>query len=155
MPRVASLHVSNGGVPKRPVGEAEVTHAGMSGDRQRNLKYHGGPDRALCLYAAERITALQQEGHPIAPGAVGENVVVEGVDWDRVVPGTRLRIGERVEVEITSYTVPCKTIRKAFVHERFTRISQKVHPGWSRVYARVVRVGVVRPGDRVDLVGAP
>jgi MOSC domain-containing protein YiiM len=79
---------------------------------------------------------------------VGENVTVGGLEWGVVQPGATLILGD-VEIEITSFASPCKTIRKSFVDEDFTRISPKLHPGWSRVYARVVREGVLRAGDPV------
>ncbi len=148
-PRVVSLHRSNGGVPKLPIPVARVTTAGIEGDRQRNLKYHGGPDRALCLYSLELIDALRAEGHPIAPGSIGENVLIAGMDWRRMVPGSRLRLGA-VEVEVTSYTRPCRNIRDSFAGGRFGRVSQKGHPGWSRVYARVLSGGELAPGDGVE-----
>lgn len=147
---VVSLNRSPGGVPKLPVVEARVTADGMEGDRQRNLKYHGGPDRALCLYSAERIEALRTDGHPIAPGTTGENVTIAGLDWSRVVPGVRLRLGELV-VEATSYADPCRTIRGSFVGGRSGRIGQRKWPGWSRVYARVLVGGVLRVGDVVEV----
>lgn len=149
--RVASLNVSPGGVPKRPVAEAEVGPLGMAGDRQRNLKYHGGPERALCLYALERIDALRAEGHPVVPGALGENVTVSGLDWDAVVPGRRLRIGAAT-VEIASFTTPCRTITGCFGDGRPGRVSHRTHPGWSRVYARVVYGGIIRLADPVVLL---
>jgi MOSC domain-containing protein YiiM len=34
------------------------------------------------------------------------------------------------------------------------RISQKVHPASGRLYARVLEEGVVRPGDRVEILEA-
>jgi len=123
---------------------------GLAGDVQRDRKYHGGPERAICLFSLERITALAHEGHHIAPGATGENITVSGIDWDLVVPGARLEIGE-ILLEIASYTKPCKTIRHVFAEEKFTRMSQKLHPGWSRVYARVLRSGRVTTGDQVTL----
>ena len=55
-------------------------------------------------------------------------------------------------LEITSFTSPCKTIRRSFIDGRFVRISQKVHPGWSRVYARVVTEGNVAIGDRIEIL---
>ncbi|MBI1734387.1 MAG: hypothetical protein HYR51_04365 [Candidatus Rokubacteria bacterium] len=46
-------------------------------------------------------------------------------------------------------------IRLAFRGGDCSRVSQKRHPGWSRVYARAVEEGVIRPGDDVTVVGAP
>lgn len=150
---VVSMNVSSGGVPKRPVPLARVSATGLDGDGQRNLEFHGGPDRALCVFAMERIEALQREGHPIAPGTTGENLTIRGLDWDRVVPGTALRVGD-VTVEITAYASPCASIRPSFADGNSNRISQKLHPGWSRVYARVVGQGEIRVGDGVVLAAS-
>ena len=151
--RITGLQRSNGGVPKLPVESAAVSGQGMEGDRQRNRRFHGGPDRALCLYSQERIDALGAEGHPIVRGAVGENVTIAGLPWEDVRPGARLTLGD-VEVEVTSFTSPCANIEGAFLEGRFARISQKVHPGWSRVYVRVRRGGSLRVGDPVRLTPA-
>jgi MOSC domain-containing protein YiiM len=123
----------------------------MEGDRQRNRRFHGGPERALCVYSLERIEALQREGHSIVPGSVGDNVTIAGLEWERVVPGARLRLGE-VEAEVASYTVPCKTIAGSFCDGGFTRIGQRWHPGWSRVYLRILREGEIAVGDHVELI---
>ena len=149
--RITGLQRSDGGVPKLAVESAVVTERGLEGDRQRNRRFHGGPERALCLYSQERIDALVAEGHPIVRGAVGENVTIAGLPWERVRPGTRLTLGD-IEVEVTSYTSPCANIEDAFLDGRIARISQKVHPGWSRVYVRVRRGGSLRVGDPVRLV---
>ena len=124
----------------------------MAGDAQRDLEHHGGPDRALCLFPMELIRTLQAEGHPIAPGQIGENLTVEGLDWDTVAPGVRLLLGEDVLVEVTRYTSPCGNIRAAFTGGNYARVSQKRHPGASRVYARVLRTGAIRRGDPVRLL---
>ncbi len=153
--RIAQLNVSAGGVPKRPVAEATVTALGLEGDAHRNLEHHGGPERAVCLFALERIRALQAEGHPIAPGSIGENVTVEGVDWSRVGPGSRFHLGPEVVVEVTRYTTPCMNIAPAFKGGNFARVSAKRHPGDSRVYARVVQTGTIKAGDAVRLVSSP
>jgi len=125
---------------------------GVAGDAQRDREYHGGPDRALCLFSMELIRALQAEGHPIAPGQTGENLTVEGLDWDAVAPGARLLLGEDVLVEVTRYTSPCANLRAAFTGGDYARVSQKRHPGASRVYARVLRTGAIRRGDPVRLL---
>jgi MOSC domain-containing protein YiiM len=151
MGRVASLNVSNGGVPKRRVDGAQVSRLGLQTDAHNDTEGHGGPERAVCVYSLERIRALQAEGHPIDAGTAGENVTVEGIDWDQVVPGTRIRLGEKVLLEVASFTNPCKTIRESFIDGRFVRISQKLHPGWSRVYTRVLSEGEIRSGDLVEV----
>lgn len=148
--RVIQINVNlAGGVPKRPVPAAELARSGVKGDKQRDRRFHGGPTRAVCLYSYERIQALQAEGHPIAPGTTGENLTVSGIDWDALQIGDCLRIGDRAVIEITSYAVPCRNIAGSFSDGAFTRMSQKLHAGWSRVYARVLIEGTVREGDCV------
>ena len=144
--RIESINVSGGGVPKVSRPEAWISRNGVYGDAQANRKLHGGPDRAVCIYSLEVIRALRSEGHPVGVGATGENLTVSGVDWALVVPGTVWRVGEAL-LEVASYTAPCKTIRDSFLDKRYKRISQKVNPGWSRVYARVLEEGRARAGD--------
>ena len=149
--RVESINMSRGGVPKTAVFEALITEEGLDGDRQRDRRFHGGPDRAVVLYSLEVIRGLQAEGHSIAPGAAGENLTVSGVDWTRVVPGACVRVGG-VLLQVTKYASPCEKISEYFVDGNIARVSQKQHPGWSRVCARVVEEGLVRIGDEVTLV---
>ena len=145
-----SINVSNGGVPKSPRASALIAAGGVEGDRQADRRFHGGPDRAVSLYSWDLIQALQAEGHPIVPGAIAENLTLTGIDWTAMRPGTRLAIGE-VRLEITRYTSPCYKIAGAFRDGAFVRVSQKVHPGWSRVYARVLAAGRIITGDAVSL----
>jgi MOSC domain-containing protein YiiM len=147
--RIVSINISAGGVPKRPVPKAEVTSLGLTGDGHRNTEHHGGLDRALCVFSMELIDALACEGHPITPGAIGENITVEGVSWETVAPGACYRLGDRVVIEVTTYTSPCLNIRRNFIGHDYSRISQKRHPGWSRVYARVLAPGEIHCGDPV------
>ena len=149
------MNVSDGGVPKRPVERVRVSREGTAGDRQRDRRRHGGEERALCLYSADLIDALHAEGHPVRTGATGENLTIRGVPWDVVQVGARVRAGA-LEAEVTGFAHPCENLRPYFVDEDFTRISQKVRPGWSRVYARVLVGGEVARGDAVVIrVSAP
>lgn len=150
-PHVYQVSVSNGGVPKRSVPEAVIAKAGVEGDRQRNLKVHGGPDRAVCLFSLELIERFQAEGHSIDAGSSGENLTLAGLEWEQIQPGVLLSIGPDVQLEVTSYTVPCRHNAQWFQDGDYSRISQKKNPGWSRVYAKVLRVGVVRPGDAIEV----
>ena len=155
MGTVISINVSDGGVPKRRISDAKVSLLGLVNDDHDDKKQHGGPERAVCVYSIERIRALQAEGHPIDVGTAGENVTVEGIDWELVVPGARFRLGDEVLLEVAAFTSPCKTIRDSFTDGRFVRISQKLHPGWSRVYTRVLSEGAIRFGDAVELTPPP
>lgn len=149
---LVSINVSSGGVPKRRVSDARVSRLGLQSDAQDDEKNHGGPERAVCVYSLEKIHALQKEGHPIDVGTAGENVTVEGVDWELVIPGAQIRLGEEVVLEVASFTAPCKTIKASFIDGEFVRISEKLHPGWSRVYARVLSEGEIRFGDHVEVI---
>lgn len=149
--RVLQVNVSRGGVPKTPIESGRLTFEGIVGDHQNDTEDHGGPMRALCLFTIEEIQRLVAEGHPIYAGATGENVTLSGIPLASLTPGVQLTIGETL-IEITGFAFPCKEIAPAFVDREFTRISQKVYPGESRVYARVLREGEIRPGDAVRLL---
>lgn len=146
------INSSNGGVPKFQRERDFVANLGLLTDKQQDMQHHGGPERALCLYSLEKVVALQEEGHPIVPGATGENITTTGIDIAEIVPGTRLQLGSQVVIEITSYASPCKKIAGAFLNGEFSRISHKLHPGWSRVYARVIEPGYIHVGDPIMLL---
>ena len=149
--RLLQVNVSDGGVPKLPVDAARVTKNGVEGDRQRAETVHGGPHRAVSILGVEAIRRVASEGHPIRPGSTGENLTTEGFDVSTLRVGTRLVIGDEVILEISQPTNPCRTIRHSFADLRFGRLSMKTHPTDSRMYARVIREGTVRPGDGIRL----
>lgn len=148
---VFQINASNGGVPKTALPMANIHALGLDNDRQKDTQHHGGPDRAVSLYSLEHILALQTEGHPIFPGSTGENLTLTGVDWERLAPGVRVQVGA-VLLEVTGYATPCHTIMASFREGDFNRIHQKRHPGWSRVYTRVLQPGHLRVGDAVSLL---
>lgn len=135
-------------MPKRGVRQVQILWEGLEEDRQRDRRYHGGPDRAVTLYSLDLIRALQGEGHPIAPGSIGENLTIEGLDWEVLSSGTRLETGQAT-LELTRPASPCVKIAGSFLYGDYGRVSDKAHPGWSRWCARVVREGLARVGDEV------
>lgn len=147
--RVVRLSRSGGGVPKLPADTVTVGFRGVDGDRQASRAHHGRPWQALCLWSREVIDALAAEGHPIAPGAAGENVTIEGLAWPDVTPGVRLRIGE-VLCQVSAYAVPCKQNARWFGDGRFQRIHHSNGPV-SRVYATVLEPGAIGLDDIVVL----
>jgi MOSC domain-containing protein YiiM/GNAT superfamily N-acetyltransferase len=147
--RLLQVNVSDGGVPKLPVDAARITALGVEGDRQASDTVHGGPHRAVAILGIEAIRRVAAEGNPIGPGTTGENLTTEGFDVSLLPAGTRLSIGEEVVLEISQPTNPCRTIRHSFTDLRFGRLSMKVHPADSRMYARVLQEGIVRAGDPI------
>jgi len=140
-----------GGVPKNPVECAFLRKSGVEGDRQNDMKHHGGPNRAVCLFSSELIEELRAEGHPIETGSVGENLTISGLDWNLIHLGSQLNVGDAL-IEITGAAPPCRTIKNSFTEGDYSRISQKKNPGWSRWYARVLTEAQVCPEDKVSVV---
>ena len=151
--RVLQINVSNGGVPKRTVAEAFVGREGLEGDAVNHPKIHGGPERAVCLFSVELIQALQDEGHPIFPGSVGENLTVAGLDWSTLESEAILDIGE-AQIQLTTRVEPCNTIAGSFKDRQFKRIQPRRVPGETRWYARVLREGTVRAGDAITVANS-
>src|SRR3982751_5291979 len=110
--RVHSLNLSNGGVPKVSVREALLRTLGYEGDDHDDKVHHGGAERAVSLWSLEVIDELVAEGHALHPGAAGENITIEGLTWTDVVPGVHLLVGTEVELEVTSFAAPCRTIER-------------------------------------------
>jgi MOSC domain-containing protein YiiM len=142
---LVQVNVSPGGMPKLPVPSAFVSADGVEGDRQRNLKYHGGPARAVCLYSEELYAWLREQGVPVTNGNVGENFTTRGLDLSRLAKGDRLRVGA-CTIEITNVRVPCSQLKKWDVDLPELIVG---HSGW---VARVVEEGTVRPGDPIEIL---
>lgn len=141
-------------MPKLPVRSARVSVEGVEGDVQNDRKHHGGPDRAVCLLPLSLIERLQSEGHPIVPGSTGENLTLAGItpdEWAGITPGVKLAFAGGVRLEIATYCSPCSTIRDSFRGLEFKRICQKLNPGNSRLYARVLLEGTIQAGESATI----
>lgn len=142
---LTQLNISPGGMPKLPVAEARVTVDGVAGDWQRNRKFHGGPNRAVCIYSEELYAWLRESGVDLVNGAVGENFTTRGIDLNRLEPGDRLRVGECL-IEITKVRVPCSNLKKWDVDLPEMIVGRS---GW---VAKVVEEGVVKAGDGIEVM---
>ena len=150
-PHVYQINVSDGGVPKRPVLEAVIATTGVEGTGNGISTCTAGWIGLSACISQDLIERLQDEGHSIEAGSSGENLTLAGLEWEKLKPGDRLQVGPDVQLEIMSYTTPCDQNAQWFRERDFKRISQKKNPGWSRLYAKVLREGVVRPGDEVTI----
>lgn len=137
-----SVNISKGGIPKLPVERAQVTEVGLVGDGQAHAK-HTRPSRAVSLLDLEIIGQLQAEGFAVAPGALGENLTVRGLDRGAMVVGTRLRFSGGVELELAEVRKPC------FVLDAVDPTLKEVTVGRIGWMARVVTPGWIAPGETI------
>ncbi len=159
-PRVLYVHISPGGIPKRPIAEAAVGKNGIQGDICAHPKIHGGPKQALLIITNEGIEELKQAGYRLYPGALGENITTQGLDRKSVRLGQRYQIGE-VIVQITKMRQPCKTLTplgegiQAELYDDQVKASDPSSPRWGLggFYTSIVQTGTVRPGDPIRFLG--
>jgi len=156
---VVQVSVSNGGVPKWPILSGDVTPLGIVGDRHAHPGIHGGPRQAVLLVTSEGLDELKQQGYPLYPGALGENITSQGLDRRKVRLGQRYRIGE-VIIEITKMRQPCDQLspygegiqNAVFDSEVKAGNSRSTRWGLGGFYAKVVQTGTIQPGDSISLL---
>ncbi len=139
---IVSVNVSEGGIPKRPVPEVTVTPDGIAGDAHDHEK-HRTPMQALSLLDIEDLEDLRREGFDVGPGATGENLTVRGLQADGLEVGDRLMLSGGVILEVTKRRKPC------YVLDAIDPVLKETIVGRCGVYAKVIRCGVVRPGELV------
>jgi MOSC domain-containing protein YiiM len=61
-----------------------------------------------------------------------------------------MRLGS-VDVQVTGFAAPCTSIAHGFADGVFVRVGEKVNPGWSRVYVRILTEGQIAVGDPATL----
>ena len=149
--KIVQLNTSPGGVPKLPVAGASVGSLGLDGDGHHYHR-HGGRDRAVVLFGLEQIKQLQADGHPITPGAIGENVTTAGLNYRTLRVGDRLRLGANVVLRLTGHADPCSKIAGAFADGDVTRVLEAKHRGMSRLTACVLTTGELTPGDPIEVL---
>src|SRR5689334_22484023 len=95
---------------KEPVeGRVWAGREGLSGDSQVYRKGHGGPERALLLYAAEHYPRWRAEWavKDLGPGGFGENLTVSGLDESSVCVGDVFQTGD-IRLEVSGPREPCQ-----------------------------------------------
>jgi MOSC domain-containing protein YiiM len=156
---ILQLSVSNGGVPKYDIESGIVTPLGLQGDRHAHPQIHGGPLKAILLITSEGIEELKQDGFPLYPGALGENITTVGLDRRTVRIGQQYLLGA-ASIQITQMRQPCDTLRPygpgigRAVYDAEVKAGNYKSPRWGLggFYASVVRPGTIRPGDTVSLI---
>jgi MOSC domain-containing protein YiiM len=137
---VAVLRSKKKGVAKKEIntGYLRKDH-GLVGDA------HAGSGRQVSLLTLESIKMCQQKGLKVGPGDFAENLTTKGVDFLSLPKGKRIFIGKGIILEVTQIgkecPAPCAIFRK---------LGECIMPR-EGVFARVIRGGRVRAGDRLEV----
>jgi len=141
--RIKAISVSKQkGTPKVNVPEAKL-HAdfGIIGDA-----HAGNWHRQVSLLAVESIDKMVARGVKVSPGDFAENITTEGIDLLRLSVGSKLKLGQSVELEITQFGKKC--------HDRceiFEQVGDCIMPR-EGVFARVTIPGRIKVGDVVEVL---
>ncbi|EGA90675.1 mosc domain protein [Planococcus donghaensis MPA1U2] len=129
-------------IRKKTVQESFLTKDGFSGDGVADVKYHGGPDRAVCLYPYEHYAFWNDQFETtLPPAAFGENLTVTNMLERDVCIGDIFQIGDAI-VQITQGRVPCNTIDRRL--EMKPLLKAMVKTGYTGYLCRVLEEGTVR-----------
>jgi MOSC domain-containing protein YiiM len=133
------------GTAKRAVPAVTLeSERGIVGDA------HAGPGhRQLSALPAESIERMRRKLPDLTDGAFGENLVTEGIEWQTLPVGSRLRLGRSVLAEITQHGKQCHT-RCAIYYSA----GECIMPS-EGVFMRVLDDGDLRPGDPICLLSSP
>jgi MOSC domain-containing protein YiiM len=130
------------GYTRVPLQEAQlIAGYGIEGDAKG-----GSRNRQINIMASEALMQLAEEGFQTHPGALGEQLIVEGVDIDALEAGARLRIGDTACIEIDIPRTGCA------VFQRHQNKEPKEAAGRIGMMARVIEGGAIRVGDNVQLL---
>lgn len=129
-------------------------HAGKTVQHLSRMKKH--PDlpnlRQVHLLPKELLDELGQRGFPIEAGALGENILTEGIELIALPRGTRLVLGPDAVIEVTGLRNPCKQI-EAFRPGLLAHVVGKDAEGAiirrTGVMAVVLESGTIGTGDAI------
>ena len=131
------------GIQKTQVPEIRlIEDFGIEGDAHAG-KWH----RQVSLLSFEKIEAFRAKGAEVEYGAFGENIVLEGFDLRTLPVGTRFEIGE-VLLEMTQIGKECHS------HCAIYKVMGDCIMPREGVFTKVLRGGVVKPGDKAELIPA-
>lgn len=137
-------------IAKQPVEQAMLLKDGFAGDGVADLEFHGGEDRAVCLYPYEHYAKWEKEfDRDLALPAFGENITPAGMLEKDIYIGDVFELGEAV-IEVTHGRIPCSTISK---HNQIDPILLRlIETGYTGYFFRVKKEGAVASNSRLTLV---
>jgi MOSC domain-containing protein YiiM len=141
------------GIYKRPVaGRVAVRALNLDGDRQADLRVHGGLDKALYAYPSEfyELWSRERPEFEFGPGMFGENLTIEGLLDEDVSVGDRFQVGT-AELVVTQPRLPCFKLGIKMGRDEF--VTEFLERGLLGFYLAVARTGEVEAGDRIVELG--
>ena len=140
-------------VKEAVAGRIALRRTNLDGDEQADKRHHGGPDKAVCCYAAEHYPQWRDLlGLPMGHGAFGENFTLEGLTEGRVCLGDIFRAGSAL-VQVRQPRQPCANISRRWQRPDLPRRLEET--GRTGFYLRVLREGEVGAGDVLTLQERP
>jgi MOSC domain-containing protein YiiM len=137
------------GIYKEPVtGRVPLRRLNLDGDRQADLRVHGGRHKAVYAYPSEYYELWSRERPELefGPGTFGENLTTEGVLDEDVSIGDRFRVGT-AELVVTQPRLPCFKIGIKMGRDEF--VTEFLGRGLYGFYLAVTREGQVEAGDPI------
>lgn len=137
-------------------GPLEIGPEGFIGDRQADLRVHGGPEKAIHLYPSEHYACLAEHfpeaAHALLPGSLGENLSTRGLTEAEACIGDIFMLGS-ARLQVCQPRSPCWKIDTRFdVEGMAALIAETGLTGW---YWRVLEPGRVESGDSLILAERP
>ena len=118
---------------KADFGVVRDAHAG---------KWH----RQVSLLAVESIEKMIAKGAKVAPGNFAENITTEGINLFELSIGSKLKLGESVELEVTQFRKKCHS--KCVI---FEQVGDCIMPR-EGVFAKVTKSGSINVGDTIEVI---
>jgi MOSC domain-containing protein YiiM len=140
------------GIFKQPVeGPLMLRRLNLDGDRQADLRVHGGPAKAVYVYPSEHYPLWRKElpGMDLQYGMFGENFTTEGWNENDTNIGDRFRIGGAV-VMVTQPREPCFKLAAKFGRDDIIKLF--LESGRSGFYLSVVEEGMVEAGQTIERI---
>lgn len=149
-------------IVKRAVeGPVPVRLMGLQGDEQADLSVHGGVSKALYAYPQEHYSFWQTVraqagvaawGEALAPGALGENLTLQGVLETDLFVGDQLRLPHCL-LAVSEPRFPCFKLNAALGFKHAVKLMSQ--SGYCGSYLMVLEAGTVCAGDPITVLPGP
>ena len=134
------------GVRKEDVGEGVLKEQyGLVGDAHADCTWH----RQVSLRGVESIEKMRKMGYDVGPGDFAENLTCEGIDLLKLPIGTRVTVGDEIELEISQIGKECHSGCAIF-----KQTGKCIMPK-EGIFSRVIRGGKVKTGDKIEVKPSP